>query len=176
MFQCRHCNRTSDRFNPYAYQQMTLSPRLCAAGIIIRRHFKSPLLIQIFISVTPTTPLPTPTPRSLGSGMHFQTLLSPLLKVQRMELLNSLFWWELGSNLPGPGPGVWLSFWRVSSNNSDSDLAKIQVVGAKPLLIAAYYRPSEHDQVSAEELKNPWHWLTHQNHMSKSWGISTTQN
>ena len=31
--------------------------------------------------------------------------------------------------------------------------AKVQVVGAKPLLIAAYYRPSEHDQVSAEELK-----------------------
>ena len=31
--------------------------------------------------------------------------------------------------------------------------AKVQVVGTKPLLIAAYYRPSEHDQVSAEELK-----------------------
>ena len=31
--------------------------------------------------------------------------------------------------------------------------AKVHVVGAKPLLIAAYYRPSEHDQVSAEELK-----------------------
>ena len=30
----------------------------------------------------------------------------------------------------------------------------MQVVGAKPLIIAAYYRPSEHDQVSAEELKN----------------------
>ena len=31
--------------------------------------------------------------------------------------------------------------------------AKVQVVGAKPLLIAAYYRPSEHDQVSAEEFE-----------------------
>ena len=30
----------------------------------------------------------------------------------------------------------------------------MQVVGAKPLLIAAYYRPSEHDQVSTQELKN----------------------
>ena len=27
------------------------------------------------------------------------------------------------------------------------------MVGAKPLLIAAYYRPSEHDQVSAEEFE-----------------------
>ena len=25
------------------------------------------------------------------------------------------------SSLPGPGPGEWLSFWRVTSNNSDSD-------------------------------------------------------
>ena len=32
--------------------------------------------------------------------------------------------------------------------------AKVQVVEAKPLLIAAYYRPSEHDQKSAEEFKN----------------------
>ncbi|MEW8546063.1 MAG: hypothetical protein AB2693_21280, partial [Candidatus Thiodiazotropha sp.] len=31
--------------------------------------------------------------------------------------------------------------------------AKVQVVGAKPLLIAAHYRPTELDQVSAEELK-----------------------
>ena len=31
--------------------------------------------------------------------------------------------------------------------------AKVQVVGAKPLLIAAYYRPSEHDQVSAGEFE-----------------------
>ena len=31
--------------------------------------------------------------------------------------------------------------------------AKIQEVGTKPLLIAAYYKPHEHDQVSAEELK-----------------------
>ena len=31
--------------------------------------------------------------------------------------------------------------------------AKVQVVGAKQFLIVAYYRPSEHDLVSAEELK-----------------------
>ena len=58
-------------------------PRLSAAGIIIRWHFRSPLLIQIFLSANSS-------PRPLGIGMHFQTLLSPLLKVPRMELLSSL--------------------------------------------------------------------------------------
>ena len=38
-----------------------------------------------------------------------------------MVLLSSLLWWELGTSLPGHGPGEWLSFWRVTSNNSDSD-------------------------------------------------------
>ena len=33
----------------------------------------------------------------------------------RMVLLSSLLWWELGTSLPGPGPGEWLSFWRVTS-------------------------------------------------------------
>ena len=39
------------------------------------------------------------------------------------------------------------------STNCEIVWAKVQVVGAKPLLIAAFYRPSEQDQVSAEELK-----------------------
>ena len=39
------------------------------------------------------------------------------------------------------------------SANCEIVWAKVQVFGAKPLLIAAYYRPSEHDQVSTEELK-----------------------
>ena len=30
-------------------------------------------------------------------------------------LLSSLLWWELGTSVPGPGPGEWLSFWRVTS-------------------------------------------------------------
>ena len=30
-------------------------------------------------------------------------------------------WWELGTSLPGHGPGELLSFWRVTSNNADSD-------------------------------------------------------
>ena len=32
-----------------------------------------------------------------------------------MVLLRSLLWWELGTNLPGPGE--WLSFWRVTSKH-----------------------------------------------------------
>ena len=88
------------------YQQMTLSPWLSAAGIIILWHIRSPLLILIFINVAFT-------PRTLGIGMHFQTLLSCLLKVPRMVLLNPLLWWELGTRLTGPGE--WLSYWRVTS-------------------------------------------------------------
>ena len=46
------------------------------------RMIRFPLLTLIFISVA----FP---PRPLGTGMHFQTLLSPLLKVPRMVLLSS---------------------------------------------------------------------------------------
>ena len=55
-------------------------------------------------------------PRPLGIGIHFQTRLSPLLKVLRMVLLSPLLWWKLGTSLPGPGPGPgeWLWFWRVT--------------------------------------------------------------
>ena len=90
------------------YQHMTLSPWLGAAGMIILWHIRSPLLTLIFISVAFST-------RPLGIRIHFQTLLSPLLKVPRMVLLSSLLWWELGTSLPGPGLGEWLSFWRVTS-------------------------------------------------------------
>ena len=47
--------------------------------------------------------------------MHFQAFLSPLLKASRLELLNILLWWELGTNLPGPCPVELLSFWHVTS-------------------------------------------------------------
>ena len=56
-------------------------------------------------------------PQTIRDWNHFQTLLSPLLKVLRMVLLSSLLWWELGTNLPGHGPGEWLSFWRVTSKH-----------------------------------------------------------
>ena len=85
---------------------MTLSPWSGTAGMIILWHIRFPLLTLIFISVTFSS-------RPLGTGIHFQTLLSPLLKVPRMVLLSSLNWSELGTSLPGPGE--WLSFWRVTS-------------------------------------------------------------
>ena len=40
--------------------------------------------------------------------MHFQTLLSPLLKAPRIELLSSPIWRELGTNLPSYG---WMDGW-----------------------------------------------------------------
>ena len=75
-----------------------LIPLFGAAGMIILWHIRSPFLTLIFISVA----FP---PRPLGIGIHFQTLLSPLLKGPRMVFLSSLLWWELGTSLPGPGPG-----------------------------------------------------------------------
>ena len=57
------------------WTQLTLSPLLDAAGMIILLHIRSPLLTLIFISVVFF-------PTSLAIGMHFQTLLSPLLKVE----------------------------------------------------------------------------------------------
>ena len=89
---------------------MTLFPWLGVAGMIILWHIRFPLLTLIFISVAFS-------PIQLGNGMHLQTLLSPLLKVPRIVMLSSLLWWELGTNLPGPGPGEWLSFWRVTSKH-----------------------------------------------------------
>ena len=62
------------------------------------------LLIPMFISVA----FPS---RPLGIGMHFQALLSPLLKVPRMVLLSSL--------LPGQCPGEYVS----PVNSSDSDMS-----------------------------------------------------
>ena len=88
----------------------TGDPWLGAAGMIILWHIRSPLLTLIFISVAFS-------PKPLGIGIHFQTLLSPLLKVPRMVLLSSLLWWVLGTSLSGPGPGEWLSFWRVTSKH-----------------------------------------------------------
>ena len=36
-----------------------------------------------------------------------------------MVLLSSLLWWELGTRLPGPGPGEWLRSDVSPVNNSD---------------------------------------------------------
>ena len=64
------------------YQHMTSSPWLGVAEMIILWHIMFPLLLRSVAF----------SPRPLGIGMHFQTLLTPLLNVPRMVLLSSLLW------------------------------------------------------------------------------------
>ena len=85
------------------YQQMTLSPKLGIVEISTLWHFRLPLLIQMFIKVASS-------PRLSGIGMPSAILWSHLLKMQRIVLLSSLLWWELGSNSLITGPGEWLLF------------------------------------------------------------------
>ena len=93
------------------YQQMTLSPKLGVVEISTRWHFRLPLLIQMFIKVASS-------PRLSGIGMPSPILWSHLLKMQRIVLLSSLLWWELGTNSLITGPGEWLSSWRFTSKLS----------------------------------------------------------
>ena len=93
------------------YQQMTLSPKLGIVEISTLWHFRLPLLIQMFIKVASS-------PRLSGIGMPSSILWSNLLKMQRIVLLSSLFWWELGTNSLITGPGEWLSFRRFTSKLS----------------------------------------------------------
>ena len=51
-------------------------------------------------------------------GMPTPILWSHPLKMQRIVLLNSLLWWELGTNSLITGPGEWLSFRRFTSKLS----------------------------------------------------------
>ena len=57
-------------------------------------------------------------PRLSGIGMPSQILWSHPLKMQRIVLLSSLLWWELGTNSLITGPGEWLSFRRFTSKLS----------------------------------------------------------
>ena len=93
------------------YQQMTLSPKLGVEEISTLWHFRLPLLIQTFIKVASS-------PRLSGFGMPSPILWSHLLKIQRIVLLSSLLWWELGTNSLITGPGEWLSFRRLTSKLS----------------------------------------------------------
>ena len=93
------------------YQQMTLSPKLGVVGISTLWHFRLPLPIQMFIKVASS-------PRLSGIGMPSPILWSHPLKMQRIVLLSSLLWWELGTNSLITGPGEWLSFWRFTSKLS----------------------------------------------------------
>ena len=93
------------------YQQMTLSPELGVVGIRTLWHFRLPLPIQMFIKVASS-------PRLSGIGMPSPILWSHPLKMQRIVLLSSLLWWELGTNSLITGPGEWLSFRRFTSKLS----------------------------------------------------------
>ena len=91
---------------------MTLSPNLGVVGISTLWHFRLPLPIQMFIKVASS-------PRLSGIGMPSPILWShPLLKMQRIVLLSSLLWWELGTNSLITGPSEWLSFRRFTSKLS----------------------------------------------------------
>ena len=93
------------------YQQMTLSPKLGVLEISTLWHFRLPLLIQMFIKVASSL-------RLSEIGMPSPILWSHLLMMQRIVLLNSLLWWELGTNSLITGSGEWLSFRRFTSKLS----------------------------------------------------------
>ena len=80
---------------------MTLSPKLGVVGISTLWHFRLPLPIQMFIKVASS-------PRLSGIVMPSPILWSHPKKMQRIVLLSSLLWWELGTNslITGPGFGV----------------------------------------------------------------------
>ena len=90
---------------------MTLSPKLGVVGISTLWHFRLPLPIQMFIKVASS-------PRLSGIGMPSPILWSHPLKMQRIVLLSSLLWWELGTNSLITAPGEWLSFRRFTSKLS----------------------------------------------------------
>ena len=84
---------------------MTVSPKLGVVGIGL------PLPIQMFLKVASS-------PRLSGIGMPSPVLWSHPLKMQRILLLSSLLWWELGTNSLTTGPGEWLSLRRFTSKLS----------------------------------------------------------
>ena len=90
---------------------MILSPKLGVVEISTLWHFRLPLLIQMFIKLASS-------PTLSGIGMPSPILWSHLLKMQRIVLLSSLLWWELGTNSPITGPSEWLSFRRFTSELS----------------------------------------------------------
>ena len=87
------------------------SPKQGVVGISTLWHFRLPLPIQMFTKVASS-------PRLSGIGMPSPILWSHPLKMQRIVLLSSLLWWELGTNSLITGPGEWLSFRRFTSKLS----------------------------------------------------------
>ena len=94
-----------------SYLILTLSPKLGVVEISTLWHFRLPLPIQMFIKVVSS-------PRLSGIEMPSLILWSHPLKMQRIVLLSSLLWWELGTNSLITGPGEWLSFRRFTSKLS----------------------------------------------------------
>ena len=90
---------------------MTLSPKLGVVEISTLWHFRLPLPIQMFIKVVSS-------PRLSGIGMPSPILWSHPLKMQRIVLLSSLLWWELGTNSLITCPGERLSSRRFTSKLS----------------------------------------------------------
>ena len=90
---------------------MTLSPKLGVVEISTLWHFRLPLPIQMFIKIASS-------PKLSGIGMPSPILWSHPLKMQRIVLLSSPLWWELGTNSLITGPGEWLSFRRFTSKLS----------------------------------------------------------
>ena len=75
-----------------------LIPKLGVVEISTLCNFRLPLLIQMSIKVASS-------PGLSGIGMPSPILRSHLLKMQRIVLLSSLLWWELGTNSLITGPG-----------------------------------------------------------------------
>ena len=115
------------------YQQTTLSPKLGVLEISTLWHFRLPLLIQMFIKVASS-------PRLSGIGMHSPILWSHLLKMQRIVLLSSHLWWELGTNSLITGPGEWLSFSPV--NYPDPDPDSIGMVRRPSYVVCQHFKTS----------------------------------
>ena len=99
------------KVKPVYQQTDDLIPKLGVVEISTLWHFRLPLLIQVCKgSFFPQT--------ISGIGMPSPILWSHLLKMQRIVLLSSLLWWELGTNSLITGPGEWLSFRRFTSKLS----------------------------------------------------------
>ena len=88
-----------------------LIPKTRLVEISTLWHFRLPFLIQMFKKLASS-------PILSGIGMPSPILWSHPLKMQKIVLLSSLLWWELGSNSLITGPGEWLSFRHFTSKLS----------------------------------------------------------
>ena len=144
---------------------MTLSLKLSVVEISTLWHFRRWLLIQMFIKVAPS-------PRLSGIGMHSPILWSHLLKMQRVVLLSSLLWWELGTNSLITGPGEWLSFWRFTSKLTWSwSYSKLKIKRIVLLSSLLWWELGTNSLITG-----PGEWLSFRRFTSKlSWSWSNSK-